>query len=179
MPASAAARTAAAARRARVLGLRLEGLSFEQIGAQLDPPVSRQRAYRLYADALRQVVREPASELLTADLERLNLLWGAMLARALAGSARHAEVALKVLERRARMFGLDAADRLGDRAVSALEEAMALAAPLLADVLVRVLAQLGLDADAQARALELARQELRKIEAGDDDGARAGLRLVP
>jgi hypothetical protein len=100
-----------AERRAQVMTLRLAGLPFNQIGAQLDPPVSAQRAHQLYLDALARVVKEPAEDVLKADLERLDLLWRAMLTRAAAGSARHAEVALRVLERRARMLGLDAPTR--------------------------------------------------------------------
>jgi hypothetical protein len=109
--ASVAARVRAQERRAQVLRLRLAGVPFDQIGQQLDPPVSRQRAHQLYRDALAQIVREPAEETVKADLERLDMLWRAVIARALAGSARHAEVGIRVLERRARMLGLDAPTR--------------------------------------------------------------------
>jgi hypothetical protein len=109
--ASVAARVRAQERRAQVLRLRLAGVPFDQIGQQLDPPVTRQRAHQLYRDALAQIVREPAEEVVKADLERLDMLWRALIARALAGSARHAEVGIRVLERRAKMLGLDAPTR--------------------------------------------------------------------
>lgn len=111
-----------AERRAQVMRLRLAGLPFDQIGAQLDPPVSMQRAYQLYRDALARVVREPTEDVLTADLERLDLLWRAMLTRAAAGSARHAEIALRVLERRARMLGLDAPTKTEAKVTFTAEE---------------------------------------------------------
>jgi hypothetical protein len=111
VPSSAGTRLAAAERRARVLRLRLAGYQFDQIGAMLDPPVSMQRAHQLYVSALAQVVREPASELVKADLERVDILWRTALTHALQGSARWAEVALRCLERRARMVGYDAPTR--------------------------------------------------------------------
>jgi hypothetical protein len=123
-------RLQAAERRARVLRLRLAGVPFEQIAAQLDPPCSTQRAHQLYQAALKQIVREPAEQVLAAEGERLDMLWRAVIARALAGSARHAEVALKVLERRARMLGLDAPQKTRIDAHITVEEAEALDAEI-------------------------------------------------
>lgn len=108
---SPAERQRAQQRRAQVLQWRLAGWPFDQIAARLDPPVSMQRAHQLYRAALAQIVREPADDLIKAECERLDLLWRAVIARALAGSARHAEVAVRVLERRARLLGLDAPTR--------------------------------------------------------------------
>jgi hypothetical protein len=123
-----AARARAAERRAQVLRLRLAGVPFDQIGQQLDPPCSMQRAYQLYRSALRQIIRDPGEELIKADLERLDMLWRAVIARALAGSARHAEVGIRVLERRARLLGLDAPTRSEVRLT--VEEAEALDAEI-------------------------------------------------
>jgi hypothetical protein len=111
VPSSAAARLRAAERRRDVLTWRVAGQSFEAIGARLAPPVSRQRAHQLYLSALAEVTREPAEDALLADLERLDLLWRAALEQALAGSAQWAAVALRVLERRARILGYDAPAR--------------------------------------------------------------------
>lgn len=44
-----------ARRKAQVLTLKREGLTFEQIGQRLDPPVSRQRAHQLYWDAIAEI----------------------------------------------------------------------------------------------------------------------------
>lgn len=109
MTSGAQSRLQAAERRRRVLQWRLAGVSFEHIGQQLG--CSRQRAHQLYTDALAAITREPADEALKADLERLDLLWRAALEHALAGSARWAEVGLRVLERRARIIGYDAPTR--------------------------------------------------------------------
>jgi hypothetical protein len=107
----AADRLRTAERRAEVLRLRLAGLQFADIAAQLDPPVSKQRAHQLYRAALAEVVREPGEAVIKAELLRLDMLWRALLPQALRGSARHVEVAVRLLERRARMLGLDAPTR--------------------------------------------------------------------
>jgi hypothetical protein len=111
MPSDAANRLQAATRRREVLTLRLAGVSFANIGQRLQPPTSAQRAHQLYVRALADITREPAEQALTADLERLDLLWRTALGHALAGSARWAEVGLRVLERRARILGYDAPAR--------------------------------------------------------------------
>jgi hypothetical protein len=111
VPSRAEVRAQAAQRRATVLRLRLGGYQFQQIGDMLDPPCSMQRAHQLYLAALAQIVREPAEELVKADCERIDMLWRIALTHALQGSARWAEVALRCLERRARMLGLDAPTR--------------------------------------------------------------------
>lgn len=110
-PSDAAARVRAAERRRQVLTWRLQGVPFARIGAQLDPPCSGQRAHQLYVAALADITREPAEQALKADLERLDLLWATALGHALDGSARWAEVGLRVLERRARILGYDAPAR--------------------------------------------------------------------
>jgi hypothetical protein len=108
-------------RRAEVLRLRLAGLEFADIAARLDPPVSKQRAHQLYAAALAEVVREPGEAVIKAELLRLDMLWRALLPRALGGSARHVEVALRLLERRARMLGLDAPTRTEVLTIDAID----------------------------------------------------------
>jgi hypothetical protein len=119
--ARAADRLRQAERRAEVLRLRLAGLEFADIAARLDPPVSKQRAHQLYRAALAEVVREPASEIITAEVLRLDLLWRALLPAVVRGSARHTEVAVRVAERRARMLGLDAPTRTEVLTIDAID----------------------------------------------------------
>jgi hypothetical protein len=52
-----------ARRRAQVVALYQRGLTFEQIGQRLDPPVSKQRAHQLWKDALKQIVAPNVQEL--------------------------------------------------------------------------------------------------------------------
>lgn len=44
-----------ARRRAQVVALKRQGLTFDEIGQELDPPVSRQRAHQLYWDAMTEI----------------------------------------------------------------------------------------------------------------------------
>ncbi|MEU4804346.1 hypothetical protein [Actinosynnema sp. NPDC023587] len=50
-------------RKAQVLRLRRRRWTFQEIGQALDPPVSRQRAHKIYADALAEIVRPELDEL--------------------------------------------------------------------------------------------------------------------
>jgi transcriptional regulator with XRE-family HTH domain len=65
-------RADAAERRARVLQMRIAGVSQERIGKELG--VSRQMAARLEKEALQQIVRPAAEELRALELERLDML---------------------------------------------------------------------------------------------------------
>jgi hypothetical protein len=96
-------------REIRALELRTAGLPYRRIGQQLG--VGESMARRIVARGLDRLVREPAAALIALETSRLDLLWETALTNALAGSARWAEVAVRVLERRARMLGLDAPTR--------------------------------------------------------------------
>jgi hypothetical protein len=85
--------------------LRVHGAIFGQIGARLG--VSDRMASRIFHRAMDRVLREPVGQLVDLEAARLDALWAAMWPRALAGSARHAEVCVRICERRARLLGLD------------------------------------------------------------------------
>jgi hypothetical protein len=85
--------------------LRVQGCTFGQIGARLG--VSDRMASRIFHRAMDRVLREPVGQLVDLESARLDALWAAMWPRALAGSARHAEVCVRICERRARLLGLD------------------------------------------------------------------------
>jgi len=70
--------------------------------------VSAPRAYQLYKAALRQVVRQPNAELVDLELARLDQLLVAMWPKAMQGSGWAVERCLSIMERRARLLGLDA-----------------------------------------------------------------------
>jgi Sigma-70, region 4 len=90
--------------------LRVQGCTFAEIGTQLG--VSDRMASRIFHRAMDRVLREPVGQLVDLEAARLDALWAAMWPRALAGSARHAEVCLRVLERRARLLGLNQPSKL-------------------------------------------------------------------
>jgi hypothetical protein len=96
----------AARERERVaVTLRIEGLTYAEIGDQLE--ISDRMASRIVNRAINRVLREPVGQLIDLESARLDALWAAMWPRALAGSARHAEVCVRISERRSRLLGLD------------------------------------------------------------------------
>ncbi|MFF4600138.1 hypothetical protein [Amycolatopsis sp. NPDC001319] len=58
-------------RKTQVIAWRRDGVPFEEIGRRLDPPVSKQRAHQIYAEALKQI---PAMEVQTYRAEQLERL---------------------------------------------------------------------------------------------------------
>jgi hypothetical protein len=92
-------------RERRAVQLRVEGLTYDEIGDRLG--VSRRMASRIVNRAMDRVLREPVGQLVDLELARLDVLWAAMLPRAVRGSARHAEVCVRICERRSRLLGLD------------------------------------------------------------------------
>jgi DNA-binding CsgD family transcriptional regulator len=96
-------------READALDLRAEGLTFQEIGARLG--VSRQMAARIVRRGLRALPRESAAELVVLQDAQLDMIWAAMFPRAVEGSPRAAAVCIRVLERRAKLHGLDAPTR--------------------------------------------------------------------
>ena len=88
------------------LAMRTAGETFAAIGTALH--ISDRMASRITRRALDRVVREDAKALIDLEAERLDVLWRAVLPCALAGSARHVEVAVRISERRSRLLGLDA-----------------------------------------------------------------------
>jgi DNA-binding CsgD family transcriptional regulator len=85
--------------------LRVQGYSYAEIGDQLG--ISGRMANRIVNRAMNRVLREPVAQLIDLETARLDALWQAMWPRALRGSARHAEVCVRICERRARLLGLD------------------------------------------------------------------------
>ena len=89
--------------------LRVRGLTYAEIGAELG--ISAQAAHahvKKYLQETAASTAEVAEEVRTLELDRLDkmlsCLWGAVLD----GDPRAVEKALKVMERRAKMLGIDA-----------------------------------------------------------------------
>lgn len=92
---------------ARALDLRKEGKTFEEIAAEV-PYNSRQAACDAVKRAIAAITREPASELIELELARLDAMWGKHYLNAQAGDVQALAACMKVMERRAKLLGLDA-----------------------------------------------------------------------
>lgn len=93
-------------RRALAVELAVQGWSYAAIGQQLGCDGST--AWRAVNGALRENVAENVAELRRLEGARLDALQGAIWQRAMVGDPEAVRVAVRVMERRARLFGLDA-----------------------------------------------------------------------
>lgn len=90
--------------------LRIAGYSYRAIAERQGVSVST--AHGRVQAAMLATLQEPTDELRRIERERLDRLFGAMYEIAVVkGSARHAEIASKLMERRAKLLGLDAPER--------------------------------------------------------------------
>jgi hypothetical protein len=90
------------------MGLRLAGLNYEQIGRRMG--FTRQRAHQLVKEELSRINaerNEAAEQLRTIEAERLDRLQSALWLRAMAGDLHAIDRVLRVMERRAKLLGLD------------------------------------------------------------------------
>jgi hypothetical protein len=104
-------RVAAAERKRQALELRKSGATYAQIRDAVGYR-STASAYQAVVSALRELTREPAEEVLRLELARLDRLLLAVWPRAIQGDDRAIRSAVAVLERRAKLLGLDAPARV-------------------------------------------------------------------
>jgi DNA-binding transcriptional MerR regulator len=95
------------AKQRQALELRQAGYSYDVIAEMLHY-ADRSGAHKAVTAGLKAALREPAQQLRTLEEERLDKLQTAVWARALAGDAKMVDRALRILERRAKLLGLDA-----------------------------------------------------------------------
>ena len=93
------------------LQLRIAGASFQTIADRLGYS-GPQGAYEAVKSALDATIREPADELRKVDLERLERMLLGIWQQAIQGHHGAIDKALKLLERRAKLLGLDAPTKL-------------------------------------------------------------------
>lgn len=93
-------------RAAKALELRMEGMKFDDIATELGYN-SKQAAFDAVTRELRAITREPAEEVLRLDLERLDRMWGVHYLNAQAGDAIALSACMRIMERRAKLLGLD------------------------------------------------------------------------
>lgn len=96
----------AAARVEQALALRRAGVSYEAIARQCGYG-SRAAAYTAVQRELKRTLQEPADALRLLELERLNDLYRAMAPKALKGDTWSVDRCLAIMERRAKLMGLD------------------------------------------------------------------------
>jgi hypothetical protein len=94
------------ARVADAIQMRIQGNSFSVIAAACGYSDAK-RAWEAVMDNLRRMVREPAIELVSLELTRLDGLFLAAYPLARAGSLTAIDRCIKIMERRARLLGLD------------------------------------------------------------------------
>ena len=94
-------------RQARALELRKAGLTYQQIADALGYG-SHSAAQKAIQSGLKAIIREPAEELRTLELERLDKMLASHWPAVTKGHVRSTEVALRIMERRAALLGLDA-----------------------------------------------------------------------
>lgn len=99
-------------RRALVLQMRKAGASFRQIAEHIGMSVSTAyQAYNLALEELRNECAQKAADIFRMEDLRLDDLWRAVFAKAQAGETDAVYACIKIMERRAKMWGLDAPDR--------------------------------------------------------------------
>jgi len=99
-------RVALAERRAIVLDLRKQGYTFHAI-AQRIGGVSVATCYRDIVESIAAITREPASELVKLELLRLDEMQRAIYTDAIGGKLAAIKTSLTIMERRAKLLGLD------------------------------------------------------------------------
>lgn len=91
----------------KALELRKAGVSYESIASVLGYK-SASGAHRAVGAALKKTLQEPADDLRNLELERLDKLLSGLWSRASGGNEYAVDRILKIMERRARLLGLDA-----------------------------------------------------------------------
>jgi len=89
------------------LKLRAAGVEYTDIAHQLGYKTAS-GAHKAVTTALRKTLQEPADELRTLELNRLDVMLKSIWSMVIVGNPQYIVIALKILERRARLLGLDA-----------------------------------------------------------------------
>lgn len=94
-------------REGRVMELRKQGLSFDEI-ARLVGYRSQAGAYNAYKRVMDRTIQQPSDEIRKLELDRLDEMLKAIWPQVLAGKGWAVEKALMIQDRRAKYLGLDA-----------------------------------------------------------------------
>lgn len=128
-------RIEAAEKRREALKLRKAGATYEAIAAKVGF-TNKGSAQRAVTQALKDVPKDDAEVVFALELERLDQLLLALWPQAMKGHVRSAETVIRLMERRAKLHGLDAPEKISatvthasadvDAAVAELAREMAL-----------------------------------------------------
>lgn len=105
----------------QALELRLSGFSYSQIAEKLGYS-SRAAAFKAVSNAMKRTLREPAEKVRELELDRLDELLKSLWYYR--GRVDYVDRILKVMERRARLLGLDAPERF-EKVLNPEEEKLA------------------------------------------------------
>ena len=97
----------ALAREGRIIELRRAGLTWEKI-AQDVGYATASGAYQAYQRAAKRFIRPQLEELRDMELDRLDRLQAGVWSKAIAGDVRSIDAVLRIIEKRAKILGLDA-----------------------------------------------------------------------
>ena len=98
-------------RQLKALELRKAGVGYDEIAKALGFKW-RSGAFAAVKRALKEVKREPCQALITLEAERLDKMQTALWAKAIRGDYGAVDRILRIMERRARLLGLDAPERV-------------------------------------------------------------------
>jgi oligoendopeptidase F len=102
---------AARRRQAQAVELRVAGASLDAIAAKLGY-TSASAAYRAIETALQRTIQAPADSLRELELRRLDVLMLAIWNKARKGDLDAVDRAIRIIDRRAKLLGLDAPQRV-------------------------------------------------------------------
>lgn len=105
------------------LALRREGMSYEAIAQRLG--ISQPTAWRDVSDALKALQQEPAEDLRKIEVQRLDDLLLALWPKAKKGHPASVDRVIRIMERRARLLGLDAPTSITADVTGGLAELLA------------------------------------------------------
>lgn len=150
-------------RESQVLQLRQSGATFDAIAQQVGI-ADRGMAHKIYKRALARVHAPEVTELRKLEGERLDELQLAIYSKALRGDIKAVQEVRRLMERRARLYGLDHADGIAERTLQLEQDKVR----LIALALFRVFDELGLDEEQRAVGTRILMAELRAAEQDDD-----------
>jgi len=93
----------------QALELRKAGMSYDDIAKRLGW-ASKSGAHHAVRRSLDRTIQEPANELREVENARLDALFMAMFPRALTGNEKAVDRCVRIMERRAKLLGLDRPD---------------------------------------------------------------------
>lgn len=122
-----------AKRDAMACDLRRAGLTYQEIADALglaDPSSARDAIIR----SRKAIIKEPATELVAWETERLDTILAAIWPKVQKGDLRAIDRVLKVMERRAKYYGLDAPEKILAMPITAERVSAAAARRIMSEV---------------------------------------------